>query len=384
MPMTSRGSRTPRIAAATLCAVVFAACSPETTPAPASSSAPAAPAGTEPSSTRSGSSFTVAATGDVLIHPELTTQAIEDGKRRRDYGPLLAGVKQAISSADLAICHLEVPIAPASGPFKGYPNFSAPPEITMGLAATGYDACSTASNHTIDQGAAGVTRTLDALDAAGIAHTGSARSAAEAAKPRVLDVHGVKVGHVSFTFGFNGIPVPEDKPWLSNKLDANAVLTAARAARAAGAEVVLASLHWGTEFKHEPTSEQKQLARKILGDPSVDLIIGHHAHVVQPFEKIGDKWVAYGLGNHIAKHAEPRGVSEEGAIARFTFVREGTKWKVGTAEFLPTLVELGPPIRLLDLTTAPASARNKEAVTRTERVVRSLGANKEILTRPGS
>ncbi|MCP3800070.1 CapA family protein [Allokutzneria sp. A3M-2-11 16] len=382
--MTSRGSRTPRIAAAALCVVVLAACSPETTPPPAPSSAPASSGAGTPSSSRPDASFIVAATGDVLIHPELTTQATEDGKGRRDYGPLLAGVKRAISDADLAICHLEVPIASAGGPFKGYPNFSAPPEVTKGLADTGYDACSTASNHTIDQGAAGVARTLDALDSAGIAHTGSARSAAEAAKPRVLDVHGVKVGHVSFTFGFNGIPVPADKPWLSNKLDATAVLTAARAAKAAGAEVVLASLHWGTEFKHEPTSEQKQLARKILGDPAVDLIIGHHAHVVQPFEKIGDKWVAYGLGNHIAKHAEPRGVSEEGAIARFTFVREGTKWKVGTAEFLPTLVELGPPIRLLDLTTAPASTRNKEAVTRTERVVRSLGANKETLTRPGS
>ncbi|GAA3993675.1 CapA family protein [Allokutzneria multivorans] len=383
--MTSRGIRTSRIAAATLCAVALAACATETPP-PASSSAPSAPssAGPTSSSAASGDSFTVAATGDVLIHPELTAQATEDGQGRRDYGPLLAGVKQAISSADLAICHLEVPIAPAGGPFKGYPNFSAPPEVTKGLADTGYDACSTASNHTIDQGAAGVTRTLDALDSAGIAHTGSARSAAEAAKPRVLDVHGVKVGHVSFTFGFNGIPVPADKPWLSNKLDANAVLAAARAAKAAGAEVVLASLHWGTEFKHEPTSEQKQLARKILGDPAVDLIIGHHAHVVQPFEKIGDKWVAYGLGNHIAKHAEPRGVSEEGAIARFTFVRDGAKWKVGTAEFSPTLVELGPPIRLLDLSTAPASTRNTEAVTRTERIVRSLGANKEILTRKGS
>ncbi|MFB9908925.1 CapA family protein [Allokutzneria oryzae] len=381
--MSSRGTRARRLTVAAFGAVALAACSAETTPSPAPSSVPGA---AEPPTrtTQPGSSFSVVATGDVLIHPELTDQATKDGKGSRDYGPLLSGVKNAISSADLAICHLEVPIAPAGGPFKGYPNFSAPPEVTKGLADTGYDACSTASNHTIDQGAAGVTRTLDALDAVGIAHTGSARSAEEAAKPRILDVHGVKVGHVSFTFGFNGIPVPAGTPWLSNKLDANAVLTAARAAKAAGAEVVLASLHWGTEFKHEPTTEQKQLARKILGDPSVDLIIGHHAHVVQPFEKIGDKWVAYGLGNHIAKHAEPRGVSEEGAIGRFTFVREGSKWKVGTAEFLPTLVELGPPIRLLDLTTAPASARNKEAITRTERIIRSVGANNDVLTRPGN
>lgn len=326
--------------------------------------------------------FTIAATGDVLIHPALTDQAVADGGGRRDYRPLLAGIRHDISAADLAICHLETPLAPEEGPFRGYPEFSAPPEIAEALADTGYDDCSTASNHTIDEGTDGVDRTLDDLDKAGIRHTGSARTQQEARTPLVMDVHGVKVGHVSYTFGFNGKKLPSGEEWVSNTLDADAVLTTARAARAAGAQVVIASLHWGTEYQHEVTASQRQIAQRLLADPAVDLIIGHHAHVVQPIEKIDGKWVAYGLGNSIAKHSDPRGTTEEGLIGRFHFTRSDGRWIVDRAEYVPTVIDLGPPIRLRtadDPTLAPARAA--EALARTDEVVLSRGAAAQGLTR---
>ena len=157
-------------------------------------------------------SFTVVATGDVLIHPALTEQAEADGDGQRDFAPLFAGVKPVIEAADLAICHMEVPLATADGPFEGYPLFYAPPEVAEAVAATGYDTCSTASNHTFDHGAEGVTTTLDALDAAKIGHTGSARTEQEADTPLVTEVNGVKVGQVSFTFDFNqGTEEPEHR-----------------------------------------------------------------------------------------------------------------------------------------------------------------------------
>jgi poly-gamma-glutamate capsule biosynthesis protein CapA/YwtB (metallophosphatase superfamily) len=329
--------------------------------------------------------FTLVATGDVLIHPALTDQATQDGNGKRNYGQILAGVKKTISAADLAICHLETPLAPAAGPFKGYPEFSAPPEIVDALVETGYDDCSTASNHTIDMGEDGVRRTLDTLDAAGIKHTGSARSEAEAKKPLILDVKGVKVGHVSFAFGFNGKKLPAGEPWLSNTLDADDVIAAAKAARANGAQIVVASLHWGTEYVQEATSQQRTVAQKLLKDPNIDLIIGHHAHVVQPFEKINGKWVAYGLGNEIARHSEPKGITEEGNIARFHFARKGSGWTVDKAEYVPILIDLGPPIRLLDLSQPNAGApdRRAEALKRTDEVVLSRGAKDQGLTRPG-
>lgn len=350
---------------------------PAPTPFPETSLTPAAPAAPAPEG-----SFSVVATGDVLIHPALSDQAEADGHGKFDYGPLLAGIKPLISGADLGICHLETPLAPEGGPYSGYPSFSAPPEIADALKDTGYDTCSTSSNHTLDQGADGIKRTLDKLDATGIKHTGSARSAKEAATPLIMDVHGVKVAQVSYAFGFNGIKVPAGKPWLANQIDVDDVLAAAKAARAAGAEVVIASLHWGVEFQHDPTAEQQSQAKKLLASDDLDLIIGHHAHVVQPFAKIGDKWVAYGLGNSIARHSDPRGDTEEGVAARFRFTREGTRWKVTKAEYIPTLITLANPIRLIDLSTSPKSAEVTKALTDTDKNVLSLGADKSGLTRP--
>ncbi|APU17700.1 Bacterial capsule synthesis protein [Actinoalloteichus sp. GBA129-24] len=331
-------------------------------------------------------SFSLVATGDVLIHPPLTEQAELDGAESgggRDFAPLFAGLEPLLSAADVGLCHLEVPLAAPEGPFLGWPLFSAPPEVADGLAAAGYDVCTTASNHTVDQGEEGVVRTLDRLDEVGIDQTGAARTEEEATTPLVRDVDGVQVGHVSHTFGFNtGTSLPPDKPWMSNLLDADEILAGARAAEEAGADVVVASLHWGVEYQHEPSESQIELAEQLAGDPAIDLIIGHHAHVVQPFEKIGDTWVAYGLGNSVARHAEPRGITEEGVAAHFTFERTPEDdWAVAEASFVPTLVDLGPPVRLVDLTTAEPSPAYDAAATRIEEIVLSRGAAEDGLVR---
>lgn len=385
--MTRRAS-----AAVALVAAACAGCAVAGTPTPAGSTASSGQSVSAPPATSAppaGQSFTVVASGDVLIHPALTEQATEDGSGKRDYGPLFAGVKQAVEGADLAICHLEIPLT-SSGPYQGYPRFDGPAEVATALAGIGYDTCSTASNHTLDQGADGVAATLDILDRLGIEHTGSARTETEAATPLVREVNGVKIGQVSFTFALNGgTSLPAGSPWMANnKLSSQTVIAAARAARDAGAEVVIASIHWGNEGQPAPTAEQVRIARAVLADPAVDLIIGHHAHVVQPFEQVGGKWVAYGLGNHVAKHEEPKGPTEEGVIARFRFTKGPGGWAVDKAEYLPTLVDLGPPIRLFDLTAGTAytgsdPARRGTALDRTDEVVLSRGAADHGLTRPG-
>jgi poly-gamma-glutamate synthesis protein (capsule biosynthesis protein) len=314
------------------------------------------------------------ATGDVLIHPPLVEQARADGGGALDFRPLLAGVAPVVSAADLAICHLETPLAPSpDGPFRGYPDFSAPPQIASALRDTGYDTCSTASNHSLDDGTAGVDDTLRTLDAAGVRHVGSARSAAEDA-PLITDVRGVRIAQLAATYGFNGDGPPVDEPWRVETIDPDRLLAQARDARAGGAQIVVVSLHGGTEFSPEVTDEQRDLARRLLTDPAVDLVIGHHAHVVQPFERIGDKWAAYGLGNLVARHDPSRGSTEEGLIARFTFTPgPDGRWRVERAEAIPTLIDLGPPIRVLDLTSTPAGPRGDEARRHTAEVVGSLG-----------
>ncbi|TXL84656.1 CapA family protein [Streptomyces sp. IB2014 016-6] len=302
--------------------------------------------------------FTVAAAGDILIHPQLTEQAYRDagvtqvpeavGKKvgadvpDPDFGKIMAGVKPVISKADLAICHFEPVVAGPKGPFRSFPDFLVPPQITTAIKKTGYDTCSTASNHTLDDGPKGVTRTLDALDAAGLKHTGSARSAAEGAKPLIVDVKGVRVAQLSYAFGFNGREIPADKPWLANENSFDAIAAAEKAARGAGAEAVILSIHWGREHHPDPSASQLKLGRRIAKETGIDLVIGHHAHVVQPMEKVDGTWIAYGLGNQLARHDVPSGLTEEGAIGWFEFrEKPGGGWDV-EARYAPTFVTIPP------------------------------------------
>lgn len=153
------------------------------------------------------------------------------------------------------------------GPYTGYPSFKSPPEVATALRATGYDSCSTASNHTLDDGAEGVARTLGALDKAGIRHAGSARSAAEAARPTILPTgpgkKAAKVAHLAYTYGTNDIPLPAGKPWAVNVTDERKIVAEARKARLAGADVVVLSVHWGTEWQDEPDARQLELAERL-------------------------------------------------------------------------------------------------------------------------
>ncbi len=101
---------------------------------------------------------------------------------------------------------------PDGGPFTGYPSFASPPQVAAALADTGYDSCSTASNHTLDAGTEGIRRTLDHLDKAGVRHAGSARTAEEATTPTLLEAGVARVAHLAYTYGTNGIPVPATAP----------------------------------------------------------------------------------------------------------------------------------------------------------------------------
>jgi poly-gamma-glutamate synthesis protein (capsule biosynthesis protein) len=305
-----------------------------TTAAPTTSSAPPEP-----------ESFTLVATGDVLIHQDRALTTGAETPTGYDFSAVLASVAPLIGAADLAICHLETPVAPSGGPYRGYPSFAVQPEIVDALAGAGYDLCSTASNHSLDDGFDGLVRTLDVLDAAGVAHTGTYRSEAESLEPRIVDVGGVRVGHVASTFSLNGVPLPAGREWsvdVTGVPDVTPVLEAAARARAAGAEVVVASLHCCLEYQHEPTEAQDAAVGALLASPDVDLVLGHHAHVVQPFEQIGGEWAAYGLGNHIAEHATRGHPTEDSVMARFTFTRGADgRFTVTQAEAVPLRIELG-------------------------------------------
>lgn len=341
---------------------------------------------------------TLVATGDTLLHGPLWDQAAEDaaadGRAGYDFAPLMAGIEPLVSEADLAICHLETPLAPPGGPFSGYPVFSVPPEIAPALAETGYDACSTAANHSYDQGADGVDRTLDTLDAAGIDHAGTARSEAEANELTMVDVGNVAVALLSYSYSFNGIPAPNGEEWRANPIDETAILADAATARADGADLVVVSMHWGDEYNSEPNAQQTELAPRLIGSDDIDLLLGHHAHVVQPIELLDGGWVVYGMGNAVANQATLGPEKAEGLLVRFTFTEDPAErsWDVTAAEYAPLLLDREPwPRRLVVVADALAdpgangspTERLQAAWDRTNQAVLSRGADQHGLTAIG-
>ncbi|MER6021984.1 CapA family protein [Streptomyces anulatus] len=340
------------VAAIALLLAAATGCTGQQSTAPAPSG-PAAARGAGGQDAEGPRPFTLLAAGDVLPHSSVIDRAAVDaGGAGYDFAPMLAGVAPVVSGADLAFCHMETVYGEEGGPYTGYPSFKSPPEVATALRTTGFDSCSTASNHTLDDGADGVRRTLDALDGAGIRHAGSARTAAEAARPTILAAGpgkgAAKVAHLAYTYGTNDIPLPADRPWTVNLTDEARIIEEARAARRAGADVVVLSAHWGTEWQDEPDATQLELARRLTasadgGRPDIDLIIGTHAHVPQAYEKVNGTWVVYGMGDQIAGAMinyegvqDPRG--NQSSMGRFTFAppaKSGERWKVKKAEFVP-------------------------------------------------
>lgn len=306
--------------------------------------------------------------GDVLLHNGLWEVAAADAARggqpvgSLDFRPLLAGLRPLVSGADLAVCHLETPLARPSGPFRNYPLFSAPPQVVPALAATGFDACTTASNHSVDQGYDGLRRTLHALDLTGMRHVGTARSRSEQHRPTIVDVEGVRVGLLSYTYGTNGMPVDADKPWSVNLIDPQQIRRDARRTKAAGADAVLVALHWGDEYRHEPSSYQWAVARAVTRSGDVDLVYGHHAHVVQPVRRVNGTWVAFGLGNLVAQQDPSITGVYEGLVPVFDLtVRPGGAVAVDYVGYRPVFVSryggASHPMRVYDIDSELRRAR---------------------------
>lgn len=301
-------------------------------------------------------SFTIAATGDLLVHRPVADRARADAEAdggppaagptgpgqpaAYDFRPMLAAVRSELSAADLAICHLETPLTATDRQVTGYPVFNTPWELATAVRWAGYDSCSTASNHSFDQGLRGVTDTVTVLDRVGVAHTGSAIDPAARARIEMHVVDGAKVALLDYTYGLNGFTAPS---WAVNLIDPATILRDAAAARRAGAVFVVVQMHWGQEYRTAPTAEQRTLATRLLASPDVDLILGGHVHVVQPIERINGKYVVYGTGNFLSNQTPGccAAGAEDGVIVTAHVTRTGARWAVSAITYTPTWVRIG-------------------------------------------
>lgn len=309
--------------------------------------------------------------GDLLWHDTTWLSAAEDhartGRGRSlDLDPMFATLKPLVSGADLAFCHEEVPFAGWHDEPQSYPLFAAPPEIAAWIGSMGWDACTTASNHALDQGYDGLVRTADLLRRAGVRPVGTFRNPAERREPVILTTDdGIRVGIVAGTYSTNGLPLPEGREWSVSMWDAPNLLAQARAARAAGADVVVVHLHGGNEYDALPNPDQVALVERLTRSPAVDLVVGEHAHVVQPITRVHGKLVVYGMGNQIAQQEVTRPATYEGITVevRVSERRDGG-FRVSGASYLPTQWNQWAPGRPIRIERATGShlASVREAV----------------------
>jgi poly-gamma-glutamate capsule biosynthesis protein CapA/YwtB (metallophosphatase superfamily) len=300
--------------------------------------------------------FTVAASGDLLMHSPLLDRALDNGGGEKyDFAPFFRKIRPYVAKrADLALCHVETPMGP--GPPATYPVFNTPTELARAIRKTGWDACSTASNHSLDRGSAGIAGTIEALDKRGVAHTGTYASKRASRRPTILRVAGSKLAFISYTDATNGFQAPTD--WALNeyaaadpKAGAKAILADARDARDAGADAVIVNVHWGTEYASQPNASQRTVAKRLTDAKVITAVVGQHPHVVEPIERINGKFVVFSEGNLVSNQSAAAGLpaaTQDGLIALLRFEAAGEDVRVLRVKYLPTWVRPG------DFTVLPA------------------------------
>lgn len=353
---------------------------PEAQP-PEETTAP--PATSEPEPEAEPASVTIGAAGDILPHVRVNESAAANaGGDGYDYAPMFEPVRDLLSAPDVSLCHLETPIS-ADNTDLSVPrtlSFNTPREMGEGLAGAGFDGCDFASNHTFDRGVDGVQQTVDVLADAGLEYAGPTPSEEGSGVATRYDVDGVDVAQLAYSYtllnsGEPNTDVPEGAPWMADALwtiqGVDGILEDAEAAKEDGADFVVLSMHWGTEYQTEPTEDQREMATELLESDAVDLIIGSHVHVVQPCETINGKQVMYGMGNFLSNQSPDvdaglRAETQEGLIAQVDLERDAEGEVSSTLRYQPTRVDLdGHVIRPVE----PGS----ETYERTVATLNSLG-----------
>lgn len=259
--------------------------------------------------------------GDAMQHQgQITSARTDEGY---DYSGCFKWIAPEVTAADYAVVNLEAPIGGA--PYTGYPCFSAPDEFPAALQQAGFDLFLTANNHCLDRQSRGALRTLQRLDTLGVDHIGTYAStrSLERFHPFVTNIKGIRIAFLNYTYGTNGFtPTP---PLIVNYIDRARIRRDIRRAKALHAELIVACLHWGDEYRLLPNSRQKELA-DLLVDEGVQLVIGAHPHVIQPMEMRYDRQgnpralVVYSLGNFISNMKTRDTVG--GALVKVTVARD--------------------------------------------------------------
>ena len=234
--------------------------------------------------------------GDALLHSSVYNDAYKNGVY--DFSSQLEYIKPIIQKYDLAFYNQESILGGTSIGLSDYPTFNSPQEFGDAMVDAGFNLVSLANNHTLDRGEKAVLNSCEYWKTKDVLTAGSYTSFEEANEIKIKEKNGIKYTLLSYTYGTNGIPVPSGKEYLVNlysdekaKEDIEKVKDKV--------DIILVSMHWGTEYQTEPTEEQKRQAN-YLSSLGVDIIIGTHPHIIEPITYINDTLVIYSLGNFIS------------------------------------------------------------------------------------
>ena len=234
--------------------------------------------------------------GDALLHSSLYNDGYQNGVY--DFKKQLEYIKPIIQNYDLAFYNQESILGGTSLGLSNYPTFNSPQEFGDAMIDAGFNMVSLANNHTLDKGEKAVISSCEYWKEKDVLTAGSYSSNEEANEIRIKEKNGIKYTLLAYTYGTNGIPVPSGKEYLVNLYSDEKVKEDIEKVRDK-VDLLIVSMHWGTEYQAEPTEEQKRQAN-YLSSLGVDIIIGTHPHVIQPITYIGDTLVIYSLGNFIS------------------------------------------------------------------------------------
>lgn len=298
----------------------------------------------ESHSIQEDATFTMAVTGDIMCHNTMYQDAYNSSTKSYDFSYFFEDVKQHIQTADIAVGNLETTFAGSKVGYSGYPTFNTPEILAKNLKQAGFDVVSTANNHCMDKGYKGIASTIDFLDEADLAHTGTFKSKEDQEKILIKNVKGVSVAFLSFTYGTNGIAIPKDKSYAVNLIDKDLMKSQIDLAKKQNPDVICVSMHWGIEYQTTSNKEQKNLA-DFLFENGVDVILGNHSHVPQEMEKrtikledgsTKDGFVIYSLGNFMANQTKK--YTQDSAILKLQITKhkDNGKISIDKVNYTPT------------------------------------------------
>ena len=234
--------------------------------------------------------------GDALLHSSLYRDGYNNGTY--NFTSQLELIKPIVQNYDLAFYNQESILGGTELGLSDYPTFNSPKEFGDAMIDAGFNLVSLANNHTLDRGEKAVISSCNYWKTKDVLTAGSYTSNEEANEIKIKEKNGIKYTLLAYTYGTNGIPVPQGKDYLVNIYSDEKVKNDIEKVRDK-VDVLLVSMHWGTEYQTEPTAEQKRQA-EYLSSLGVDIIIGTHPHIIEPITYINDTLVIYSLGNFIS------------------------------------------------------------------------------------